>query len=116
MSEAQAKALYAAAASILGALGAFGIVGAALQDQILGIVTSAVALASAVIPVIAHKRVGVRGVDSLGGLTAADIPAAPDGEPAGLTMADIPPADDEGSEPRHAEPSVIPDGEGVATN
>ena len=48
-------------------------------------------------------------------LTADDIPAAPAVETPALTEDDIPPADDD--EPRHAEPpSVIPDGEGVATN
>lgn len=115
MTEARARWSCFAAAAVLAALGSFGVVGAAMQDQILGVVTSAIALASAVVPIIAHRRVGIAGVDG-GVLAAADpgmTPPADDVDESDPGM--NPPADDEPEdEPRHAE--VIPDGEGVATN
>lgn len=112
MTETQRKALYAAAAAILAALGAFGIVDSAQTEQVLGIVSGALTLAMAVVPVLAHRKVGVAGV---GGGTAASEPVEHD-DP-GLPD-DTVPVDHSDDIPEHAaeEPSVIPDGEGVATN
>lgn len=111
MSEAQRKAIYAAAVALLGVLGAYGVVDSAMQDQILGIVSGALTLVMAVVPLLAHRKVGVKGVDSLGALTADDIPAAAEEEPAGLTAADIPPADDDSDDaayvPEHAETAEV---------
>lgn len=116
MSETQRKALYTAAAAILAALGAFGIVDSAQTEQVLGIVSGALTLAMAVVPVIAHRKVGAAGVDALAATSAADPGMNPPAD--GVDESDPgmnPPADDEPEdEPRHAE--VIPDGEGVATN
>ena len=63
MTEGQRKAVYSAAAAILAALGAFGIVDSAQTEQVLGIVSGALTLVMAVVPVIAHRKVGASGVD-----------------------------------------------------
>jgi len=112
MTETQRKALYAAAAAILAALGAFGIIDSAQTEQVLGIVSGALTLAMAVVPVLAHRKVGVAGIGS----GASTDPVEPLADP-GLPGDDVP-VDHADDVPEHAaeEPSVIPDGEGVATN
>jgi hypothetical protein len=113
VSETQRKALYAAAAAILAALGAFGIVDSAQTEQVLGIVSGALTLAMAVVPVLAHRKVGVAGVGGGGASTDSVEPLDDPGLPG-----DEVPIDHADDVPEHAaeEPSVIPDGEGVATN
>jgi hypothetical protein len=110
VSETQRKALYAAAAAILAALGAFGIVDSAQTEQVLGIVSGALTLAMAVVPVIAHRKVGLAGI--AGGSVDAAPPDEADDSVDGIDLSD--PDALAATEPRHAE--VIPDGEGVATN
>lgn len=118
MTEGQRKAVYASAAAILAALGAWGIVDASTQDQILQVVQGGLTALMAVIPLLAHRKVGASGVDDPVAVVATDPGMTPpadvvDESDPGMT----PPADDEPEdEPRHAEPSVIPDGDGVATN
>jgi hypothetical protein len=113
VTETQRKALYAAAAAILAALGAFGIVDSAQTEQVLGIVSGALTLAMAVVPVLAHRKVGVAGVGGGGASTDSVEPLDDPGLPG-----DEVPVDHSDDVPEHAaeEPSVIPDGEGVDTN
>lgn len=107
MTESQRKAVYAAAAAVLAALGAWGIVDAATQDQILQVVQGGLTALMAIIPLIAHRKVGASGVDA-GVLTAADPGMNP---PADVVDASDPgmnpPADDDPIDldeaPRHAE-------------
>lgn len=107
MSETQRKAVYAAAAAILAALGAFGIVDAAHTDQILGIVSGALTLAMAVVPILAHRKVGAAGLG--GGTTVTVDPLVDPGLPEASSASglDDPGLPDEatGDEviPRHAE-------------
>lgn len=57
MSDPQRKALYAVAAAVLAALGAFGIVTAAQADQWLQLADSILTLASAVVPLVARRHI-----------------------------------------------------------
>lgn len=114
MTESQRKAVYGAAAAVLAALGAWGIVDAATQDHILQVVQGVLTALMAVIPLLAHRKVGAPGVDDPVAVVATDPGMVPPADVVDETDPGMtPPADDE---PRHAEPSVIPDGEGVATN
>lgn len=104
MSETQRKAVYAAAAAILAALGAFGIVDAAHTDQILGIVSGALTLAMAVVPILAHRKVGAAGLGG-GDSTKTVDPLVDPGLPEASSASGL---DDPGLPDEATEDEVIP--------
>lgn len=76
MSEKLRDSIYAAAVAVAALLVALGVIDAATENTVLGVVTAILAAAGAIAPVIAHLHLGSKGVEAIEGETVPD--AAPE--------------------------------------